>query len=152
MILSGWYCELFDQLVQSLSCIAFAIWLSVCSSLCLIPLKKIRPAWILNVLPYSLVEYVLLWPHRLVEISREGCGYLTGTPWSGNTRWGYHVLVCASCTSGDIHVDDLPYWGALVWWVLVPLHRLDDKWASWWGMTVSTLNSDDVRVIAEVGK
>ena len=79
------------------------------------PLKDIRPVFVLNVLSYSLVECVLLFAHNLNRILRKACRYHAGTAWAGDTRWGCTALVNASCTSKEINDDDLPNWGALVW-------------------------------------
>ena len=95
----------------------------------LIPLKYIRPIFILNVMPYALGEYVLLWPHYLDTILRKVCGYHTGTPWSGNTTWVCAGLVRVSCTGKDWHAKNIPNGGAMVQWVLVLYHRLDGEWA-----------------------
>ena len=128
-------------------------YLVVCmfDSVCLITCKYIRPLRILNVLPYMRVKYVLLYFHNLDGISRMGCSYHTRTPWSGHTTSHCHGLVSTSCAREEIHEVDLPNWGALVLWVLELPHRLLGEWALRQGMVVYALNSDNVKVVAEVG-
>ena len=120
-------------------------------SVFLIALNDIRQVLILKVLPYSVVEHVLRWPHSRDRILRRGCGYHTGTPWSGNLRWGCTGLVSASCARSAIHDDDVPNWGALVCWLKVLQHRLVGDLALGSEITGSTRNSGNVKLLAECG-
>ena len=120
-------------------------------SVFLIPVKDIRPVFILNVQPHALGEYILLWNHNPDKIYRKGCSSYAGTPESGKTRWGSTGLVSASYASMGIYNDNLPSWAAPVWWVPVLPHSLDAEWALWLGMMVSTLHRDNVKVAVEAG-
>lgn len=117
-----------------------------------IPDKNMRPVCRPNVRLYSLIDYVPWWPHTLEGILRQGCGYHTGTPWSGYGRCWSLDSVSASCASNETHYDDLPNWRAQVWWVHVLPHRLyrESSWRK--QMLASTLTSGDMQVVAEVGE